>query len=157
MTRWLNEKQQRIWRDWLTASQLLEDELNRELQESFGISGSDYEILARLSDSPLRRIRMSELAKQVLISRSRLSHQIDRMEASGLVSRQVCEDDKRGQFVVMTDQGWKLIVAAAHVHVTGVRKHFVDQLSDAEYEALGKAVKKIATHLDEGNETSKAK
>jgi DNA-binding MarR family transcriptional regulator len=157
MTRWLNEKQQRIWRDWLTASQLLEDELNRELQESFGISGSDYEILARLSDSPLRRIRMSELAKQVLISRSRLSHQIDRMEASGLVTRQVCEDDKRGQFVVMTDQGWKLIVAAAHVHVTGVRKHFVDQLSDAEYEALGKAVKKIATHLDEGNETSKAK
>ena len=157
MTRWLNEKQQRIWRDWLTASQLLEDELNRELQESFGISGSDYEILARLSDSPLRRIRMSELAKQVLISRSRLSHQIDRMEASGLVSRQVCEDDKRGQFVVMTDQGWKLIVAAAHVHVKGVRKHFVDQLSDAEYEALGKAVKKIATHLDEGNETSKAK
>jgi len=157
MTRWLNEKQQRIWRDWLTASQLLEDELNRELQESFGISGCDYEILARLSDSPLRRIRMSELAKQVLISRSRLSHQIDRMEASGLVTRQVCEDDKRGQFVVMTDQGWKLIVAAAHVHVTGVRKHFVDQLSDAEYEALGKAVKKIATHLDEGNETSKAK
>jgi hypothetical protein len=157
MTRWLNEKQQRIWRDWLTASQLLEDELNRELQESFGISGSDYEILARLSDIPLRRIRMSELAKQVLISRSRLSHQIDRMEASGLVTRQVCEDDKRGQFVVMTDQGWKLIVAAAHVHVTGVRKHFVDQLSDAEYEALGKAVKKIATHLDEGNETSKAK
>lgn len=157
MTRWLNAKQQRIWRDWLTASQLLEDVLSSELQEAHGLTGSDYEILARLSESPNRRIRMSVLAQQVLVSRSRLSHQIDRLEQAGWVTRQVCEDDKRGQYAVLSNKGWKLLQAAAHTHVTGVRQHFVDQLTDAEYEALGRAVKKIAAHLDEGNEISKAK
>ena len=157
MTRWLDEKQQRIWRNYLTATQLLEDVLNKELQSAVGITLGDYEILVRLSESPNRQIRMSELAKQVVISRSRLTHQIDRMEKAGLVKREVCEDDKRGQFAVMTDGGWKLLVEAAHVHVSGVRNHFVDQLTPAEYESLGKAVNKLAVHLDEGNETSKAK
>lgn len=157
MTRWLSPEQQRIWRDWLTASQLLEHTLNSELQESHGLTTSDYEILVRLSENPKRRIRMSELAEQVLISRSRLSHQIDRMEAAGYVTRQVCDDDRRGQFAVLTDAGWKTLVSAAHSHVTSVRNHFVDILTDAEYAALGKAVKKIAAHLDAGNETSKAK
>jgi DNA-binding MarR family transcriptional regulator len=157
MTRWLSPEQQRIWRDWLTASQLLEHTLTSELQESHGLTTSDYEILVRLSENPKRRIRMSELAEQVLISRSRLSHQIDRMEAAGFVKREVCDDDRRGQFAVLTDFGWKTLVSAAHSHVTSVRNHFVDILTDAEFNALGKAVKKLAAHVDAGNETSKAK
>mgnify|MGYP000358396302 FL=1 len=157
MTRWLSPEQQRVWRDWLTASQLLDYTLNSELQESHGLTNSDYEILVRLSENPKRRIRMSELAEQVLASRSRLSHQIDRMETAGLVTREVCDDDRRGQFAVLTDQGWKTLVSAAHSHVTSVRNHFVDILTEAEYAALGKAVKKLAAHIDAGNETSKAK
>ncbi len=157
MTRWLSPEQQRIWRDWLTASQLLEHTLTSELQQSHGLTTSDYEILVRLSENPKRRIRMSELAEQVLISRSRLSHQIDRMETAGLVTREVCDDDRRGQFAVLTDTGWKTLVSAAHSHVTSVRNHFVDILTDNEFAALGKAVKKLAAHADAGNETSKAK
>ena len=157
MTRWLSAEQQKVWRNWLTASQLLEFTLNNELQESHGLTTSDYEILVRLSEAENRRIRMSELAEQVLISRSRLSHQIDRMQNAGLVIREVCEDDRRGQFAVLTDTGWKALVSAAHSHVTSVRNHFVDILTEAEYAALGKAVKKLAAHLDSGNETSKAK
>lgn len=157
MTRWLTPEQQVIWRNWLTASQLMEYALNAELQESHGLSTSDYEILVRLSESEKRRIRMSELAEKVLVSRSRLSHQIDRMEKAGLVKREVCDDDRRGQFAVLTETGWKTLVSAAHSHVTSVRNHLVDVLSEAEFNALGKAVKKLAAHLDEGNETSKAK
>jgi DNA-binding MarR family transcriptional regulator len=157
MTRWLSSDQQRIWRDWLTASQLLEHVLSSDLQESHGLTTSDYEILVRLSESPDRRVRMSELAEKVLASRSRLSHQIDRLEKAGFVTRAVCDVDRRGQFAVLTDKGWKLLVSAAHTHVTGVRNNFVDILTDAEYAALGKAVKKIAAHLDATNETSKAK
>ncbi|NBU32630.1 MAG: MarR family transcriptional regulator [Actinobacteria bacterium] len=157
MTRWLSADQQRIWRDWLTTSELLDHILNSELQASHGLSLGDYEILVRLSESPKRRIRMSELAEKVLISRSRLSHQIDRMQEAGLVDRQICDDDRRGQFAVLTDHGWKALVSAAHVHVSGVRNHFVDILTDAEYAALGRAVKKLAAYLDDGNETSKAK
>ena len=157
MTRWLSLEQQRIWRDWITAAQLLDDVLTRELQDAFDMTLSDYEILVRLSESPQRRIRMSELAASVISSRSRLSHQIDRMVSNGLVERQVCDDDRRGQFAVLTDKGMELLEAAAPTHVTGVREHFVDVLTPEEYEALGRAVEKLAAHLDEGNEISKIK
>ena len=91
---------------------------------------------------------MSDLAAKTLLSRSRLSHQIDRMETAGLVTREVCADDRRGQLAVLTNTGMKALAAAAPLHVSGVRKHFVDVLTDAEYQALGTAAKKIADHLD---------
>ena len=86
MTRWLTEDEQRSWRAWLSASVLLTDRLSRDLQEQHGLTIADYEILVRLSEIPDRRMRMSELADATLSSRSRLSHQIDRMERAGLVA-----------------------------------------------------------------------
>lgn len=148
MTRWLNEEQQRNWRAWLSASQLLNDQLSRELQEKHGLTIADYEILVRLSEAPDRRLRMSDLAEQTLSSRSRLSHQIDRMERAGLVERQVCADDRRGSFAVLTEHGWTSLVAAAPDHVESVRVHLVDQLSDDEFAALGGACRRVADHLD---------
>ena len=148
MTRWLNKEQQAHWRSWLTASTVLHEQLSRELQELHGLTITDYEILVRLSESENKSIRMSDLATLTLLSRSRLSHQIDRMEAAGLVTREVCPDDRRGQLAVLTNTGMKTLVAAAPDHVDGVRRHFVDLLTDAEFKALGNAVKKIADHLD---------
>jgi DNA-binding MarR family transcriptional regulator len=154
MTKWLSKEQQVHWRAWITASNVLPELLSRELQESFGLTITDYEILVRLSESPDRQMRMSDLAIKSLLSRSRLSHQIDRLENRGLVTRQACSDDRRGQFCAMTAKGWDTLVAAAPVHVAGVRRHFVDQLTDAEYDALGKALGKIAAHLDSELEKS---
>ncbi len=148
MTKWLTKDQQVHWRAWITAANVLPELLSRELQEAFGLTITDYEILVRLSEAPDRQVRMSELANRTLLSRSRLSHQIDRLEQKGLVSRQVCKDDRRGQLCVMTTKGWDTLVSAAPMHVAGVRKHFVDQLTESEYEALGKALGKIANHLD---------
>jgi DNA-binding MarR family transcriptional regulator len=148
MTRWLSKEQQSHWRSWLTATTVLREQLSRELQESHGLTITDYEILVRLSESDTKSIRMSDLAKLTLLSRSRLSHQIDRMETAGLVSREVSPDDRRGQLAVLTNSGMKALVSAAPDHVEGVRKHFVDVLTDAEYKALGHAAKKIADHLD---------
>jgi len=148
MTKWLSKEQQAHWRSWLTASTVLPEQLSRELQEQHGLTITDYEILVRLSENESNAIRMSDLATQTLMSRSRLSHQIDRMESAGLVCREVSPDDRRGQLAVLTSAGMKAIVAAAPDHVEGVRKHFVDLLTDAEYKALGSALKKIADHLD---------
>lgn len=148
MTRWLDDQQQGHWRAWLAASTLLADRLNRDLVDAEGLTLADYEILVRLSDSPTRTIRMSELAEITLSSRSRLTHQIDRMEAAGLVERRACADDKRGQNCVLTDKGWKTLVKAAPAHVTSVREHFVDVLSDAEFAALGRACAKVVAHLE---------
>lgn len=154
MTKWLSKDQQVHWRSWITASSVLPELLSRELQEEFGLTISDYEILVRLSEAPNRQMRMSELAQKTLLSRSRLSHQVDRLEDRGLVTRRSCEDDRRGQNCAMTTKGWDTLVAAAPLHVSGVRRHFVDQLTDSEYEALGKALGKIAAHLDEQLEKS---
>jgi DNA-binding MarR family transcriptional regulator len=147
MTRWLAADQQQHWRAYIAATTLLTDKLNREMQAAHGIPMADYEILVRLSEAPDRRLRMSQLAEFTLASRSRLSHQIDRLEKVGLVVREACETDKRGANAVLTELGWTTLVAAAPTHVTGVREHFVDLLTDEQFAALGDALAIVADHL----------
>lgn len=148
MTRWLDDNQQKLWRSWVAASVLLPDRLGRDLIEAENLSKSDYEILVRLSESPDRRIRMSELAELTLSSRSRLSHQIDRMQLDGYVSREPCAEDRRGSWAVLTDAGWEKLVASAPSHVESVRRHLVDLLTPEEFHALGTACAKIVAHLE---------
>lgn len=151
-THWLSEDEQRSWRSWLSASLLLNDRLSRELQAQHGLTMADYEILVRLSEAEGRRMRMSDLAEATLSSRSRLSHQIDRMEKARLVERQACDDDRRGAFAALTKHGWQTLVDVAPDHVESVRTHLVDQLTCTEFAALGEACRKVANHLstDEG-------
>ncbi|MFN8169657.1 MAG: MarR family transcriptional regulator [Candidatus Nanopelagicales bacterium] len=150
MTRWLTPEQQRHWRAYIAATELLQDRLSRELQTAHGLTMADYEILVRLSEAPDRQLRMSQLADITLSSRSRLSHQIDRMEKAGLVRREACESDRRGAHAVLTEHGWETLVEAAPTHVSGVREHFVDQLSEKEFAALGRALAIVADHLQNG-------
>jgi len=147
MIQWLTEDEQRSWRAWLAASLLLRDRLNREMQEDHGLTLADYEILVRLSESVERKMRMSELADATLSSRSRLSHQIDRMERAGLVERQSCASDRRGANAALTDLGWSTLVEAAPDHVASVRAHLVDQLSETDFAALGAACQQVVDHL----------
>lgn len=151
---WLNVDQQDQWRAWIAVTTLLPDRLNRDLQQAAGISLPDYEILVRLSEAPDRRLRMSELADVTLSSRSRLSHQIDRMEAAGLVDRVSCTEDRRGQFAAMTSRGWETLVAAAPHHVDSVRAHLVDVLTPEQFNALGEACRAIVAHLEQLQERS---
>jgi DNA-binding MarR family transcriptional regulator len=147
MTNWLSHEQQEIWRSWLSATSLLPDQLGRDLQQDSGLTNADYEILVKLSEAADQKIRMSDLAERTLSSRSRLSHQIDRMEKSGFVIREECPDDRRGSFAVLTDTGQKLLVSAAPAHVESVRRHLVDILTPEEFESLGKACTKVSNHL----------
>ena len=144
MTRWLTEDEQKLWRGWLAASMLLPERLNRDLQEQHGLTGTDYQVLVELSESPERRMRMSTLAERTQLSRSRLSHQIDRMTRAGLVMRQECAQDGRGMFAVLTEQGWEMIVAAAPDHVESVRRHLVDRLTPDQFAAFGQACITVA-------------
>lgn len=147
MTRWLTEPEQDSWRSWLAANLLVPDRLGRDLQEEAGLTLADYEILVRLSESPDRRVRMSDLAAQTLSSRSRLSHQIDRMEKAGHVRREECPDDRRGYFAVLTEDGWQALVEAAPAHVESVRRRLVDVLTPAEFAELGRINQKIVDAL----------
>ncbi|SEG82830.1 DNA-binding transcriptional regulator, MarR family [Nonomuraea solani] len=120
--------------------------LDRELQEH-SLSLNDYEILVNLSESQDRRMRMSDLADATIQSRSRLSHQIARMEAKGLVTREDCRDDRRGTFAVLTDEGWETIQRVAPFHVTSVREHFVDRLTDDQLQAIEEAYAPLVEQL----------
>jgi DNA-binding MarR family transcriptional regulator len=152
MTQWLTEDEQLLWRGWIAASMLLPDRLNRDLQEAHGLTGTDYQILVELSESADRRMRMSTLAERTMLSRSRLSHQVDRMARAGLVDRELCEQDGRGMFAVLTDHGWRTIVEAAPDHVESVRRHLLDRLTPEEFQAFGTACLKIVAGLQEDSE-----
>ena len=147
MTQWLTRDQQQHWRAYIAATTLLGERLSRELQAAHGITMADYEILVRLSEAPDRRLRMSQLADHTLASRSRLSHQVDRLEKVGLVERTPCVEDRRGANAVLTEKGWTLLVEAAPTHVEGVREHFVDQLTPEQFAGVGDAHAVVAAHL----------
>ncbi|MEU2511504.1 MarR family winged helix-turn-helix transcriptional regulator [Streptomyces syringium] len=145
-TRWLSDEEQRAWRAHLEVSRLLMHQLERDLQP-FGLTNNDYEILVNLSESEDHRMRMSDLATATLQSKSRLSHQITRMETAGLVRRENCESDRRGLFAVLTDQGWETMREVAPHHVASVREHFIDLLSPEDLKALHAALAPIAQRL----------
>jgi DNA-binding MarR family transcriptional regulator len=145
--RWLDPEQQRHWRSFLVATTMLNDLLDHQLEEDSDLSLGEYEVLVRLSEAEGRTLRMSELAAHLAHSRSRLSHTVARMERAGLVSRSRCRSDSRGVLCAMTDEGWRVIQAAAPGHVSAVREHLVDVLSPTQLAALGDAMATVQQHL----------
>jgi DNA-binding MarR family transcriptional regulator len=146
--RWLDAEEQKAWRAWLYSSLLLQDRLDRELTHQTGISHAYYEILVALSETPGRRMRMSELADTCLSSRSRLSHAVSRLEERGWVRRQVCESDGRGQLAVLTDDGFAALEAAAPIHVESVRVHLFDQLTPEQVRSMRDLGETLLRHLN---------
>ncbi len=137
-TRWLSVEQQRVWRAYILGSARLNEKLDADLRQ-FGLDLGEYEILVTLSESPERRVRMSELADAVHHSRSRLTHTISRMEKDLLVERESCPTDRRGVWAHLTDHGMDLLRTAAPSHVEAVRRNLVEAIAPEDYEALGRA------------------
>jgi DNA-binding MarR family transcriptional regulator len=146
-TRWLDPEQQRSWRAFLVGSTLLMDRLDRDLREQHDLSMPEYEILVRLSESPERRMRMAQLAGSVSHSRSRITHTVARMEKAGLVSRSACASDGRGVEAALTDHGYDILVEAAHVHVSGVRRYLVDLAGEEDFAAMGRVFEAVTDRL----------
>ncbi|MFD7295564.1 MarR family winged helix-turn-helix transcriptional regulator [Streptomyces sp. NPDC059897] len=145
-TAWLTDEEQCAWRTHLEVNRLLNYQLEKDLQP-FGLTMNDYEILVNLSEAEDLRMRMSDLAAATLQSKSRLSHQITRMENAGLVRRENCESDRRGLYTVLTDYGMETMRKVAPHHVASVRRHFVDLISAQELGNLRQALSPIAEHL----------
>jgi DNA-binding MarR family transcriptional regulator len=137
----------RAWRAYVIASELLRKQLNRELQERHGLALADYEVLVRLSEGDGGRMRMAQLAGEVASSKSRLSHQIGRMETAGLVRRVECGDDARGVFAEITDAGRTRLRETAPTHVAGVRTHLIDLLGTSDQTALAEIFERVLDHL----------
>ncbi|EIV92034.1 transcriptional regulator [Frankia sp. QA3] len=134
--RWLDAREQRVWRRYLLMTSQLTAQMNRQLAADAGLSLADYEVLVRLTDVPAGRLRVTRLARDLSWEQSRLSHHVSRMERRGLVAREECADDGRGALVALTEHGRTAIERAAPAHVAFVRAGVFDALTDAQVDAL---------------------
>ena len=145
---WLDEQQQRIWRAWLTVSELVPRVLDAQLQRDAGLTHAAYIVLAMLSEAPGRSRRMSDLARRANQSQSRLSHTVARLEERGWVRRERSAEDGRGNLAVLTDSGWDVVRSLAPGHVDAVRDALFAPLSAEQTRALGEALELVLERLD---------
>ena len=140
---WLSDREMEVWRRWLRVQTELPAALGRDIARDSGLSLQDFETLVVLSEAPDERLRISALADQMHWERSRLSHHLRRMSARGLVSKEDCQEDGRGSFVALTEQGRAALESAAPGHVRAVRGIFLDGMTDEELTLLGGFLERV--------------
>jgi DNA-binding MarR family transcriptional regulator len=139
----LDERELRAWRGMLRVHATLTKALDADLDAAHGLPLSSYEVLMHLYDADEQRMRMSDLAASVILSRSGLTRLVDRLEREGLIERQSCASDARGSFASLTPAGRRKLQAARATHLAGVRSLFVDRFSAEELELLGDAWERL--------------
>jgi DNA-binding MarR family transcriptional regulator len=125
-----------LWERLIRAQARVVGHLEDEMESEHGLSLRWYEVLLHLSRAPGGRMRMQDLAELALQSKSGLTRVVDRMEAAGLVSREVCPSDRRGVFAVITSEGRRRFRRAASLHMRGIERHFGRHLAETEPAAL---------------------
>lgn len=137
-----------LWRSFRSMNQQLSRELDRQLQRDAGISQADYGILLVLFESPEKRLRTGELSEVLAWEKSRVSHQVARMEARGLVERTECESDGRGTWVGLQPDGTRALLGAMREHAAAIRDLFLAELEPDEKEIIRKAATRVLTKLN---------
>ncbi len=150
---WLDERENRAWRSYLSMQARLRHVLGKELQQQTGLSDSDYAVLVHLSEAPGGRLRPFELGMAADWEKSRLSHHLTRMERRGLVARQNCPSDSRGAFVALTPVGRAAIEVAAPFHVEQVRRWFLSVMSPEQIEMLTLISETVVSRMEPEDET----
>jgi DNA-binding MarR family transcriptional regulator len=138
------------WRAFLSASHLLERRIEEQLKSAAGLTHPQYEILVRLADAPGRQLRMTELARGVVVSKSALTYQVTQLEKAGLVERATCPSDDRGVLAVLTDAGVRCLERVAPGHLEVVRAYLIDRLSRDELRTMTDAMRRTEQALRSG-------
>jgi DNA-binding MarR family transcriptional regulator len=131
------------WRSFLRAHAHVMRRLEQDLQANHKVSLATYDVLVQLVEAPEHRLRMSELADAVLLSRSGLTRLVDRMQREGLVERQPDPYDARGLFTVLTAAGLAALKDAAVVHLAGVDELVLSRLTEGELRGMYELMSKI--------------
>lgn len=145
--RWLDEQQIAAWVRFIAVVERLPGALDGQLRRDSALTHFEYHVLAQLSESPGRALRMSALASRTNATLPRLSHVVSRMEARGLLERIPCAEDRRASDVRLSDDGVAVIVAAAPGHVATVRRYVIDALSPEQIAQLSEISTVILTRL----------
>jgi DNA-binding MarR family transcriptional regulator len=146
-TRWLDAKEQQVWAQLSTMVLRLQPVLSAQLQREFGISQFEYLILARLSEAPGSKLRMSVLATITGSSLPRLSQAVGRLEKRGWMSRQPDAEDSRFTLAVLNRAGLRQLKEAAPSHVAAVREFVFDRLTRVQAKQLGAICQRILDGL----------
>jgi DNA-binding MarR family transcriptional regulator len=133
------------WRTFLFAHMQVRRQLERELVAEKGLSLPEYEVLLVLAYAGERRLRMSELADLMVLSRSGATRLVDRLEADGLVERVMCDTDRRGQWAQLTAAGYERLRDASPTHLRGIGEHFLDRIPPDELAALHATLRRVMT------------
>jgi DNA-binding MarR family transcriptional regulator len=127
------------WGGFLRTHATLVRELDDELTRAHGLPLSSYDVLVQLEGAEDGRLRLSQLADAVLLSRSGLSRLVARLVEQGLVERMECSDDARGAFAAITDRGRERLEEARVTHRAGIRQRFLGRLSEQQQRQLAEA------------------
>jgi DNA-binding MarR family transcriptional regulator len=152
--RWLTGPEERAWRALQFMQMRLEARLARQLAADSGLSLKDYGVLVALTDHPDGWLRQFELGHLLGWEKSRLSHHLARMEKRGLVTKERCDQDRRGAFVAVTEAGRREIEEAAPGHVAAVRRQFVDVLTPEQLDLIAEAAEAVLAKLEADAEDS---
>ncbi len=144
MSKDLGEPQLAAWRTFITLHATVVELIDRTLVAEGQLPLHWYDVLIELAEAPQRRLRLHELARSVVLSRSGLTRLVDRIEAAGLLRREPDPADRRGSFAVLTAEGQAALRATWPVYAGAIQKHFAQHLSDDEVriitEAFGRAL-----------------
>jgi DNA-binding MarR family transcriptional regulator len=146
---WLDPREDRAWRGFMHAHHQLTLRMRRLMLQDSGLTDADYEILAVLSEHPTGHMPAQELGALVQWEKSRLSHQVRRMQERGLVVREPNPADARSAMICLQPAGRRAIQDAAPRHVHNVRRHFTDLFTPAELDTLAALNERILQHLAE--------
>ena len=143
VTQGLTSTELTAWRSFLRAHATVVRALESELMAEHDLPLASYDVLVQLSEAPDRRLRMTELADRVLLSRSGLTRLADRLEREGLLRREACPSDARGTLAVLTEAGFERLQAAWPTHLRGVQEHVTGRLSPDEIVQLATLLGKL--------------
>jgi DNA-binding MarR family transcriptional regulator len=143
----LSDQQFEAWKAFIRAQSAVLKVLSDELEAEQGIPLTFFDVLAQLSQAG-GRLRMSELADAVLLSRSGVTRVVDRMVRAGLVRRDECPEDRRSLYAALTPKGTRALEGALPVHVQGIAHHFGRHISDEEAKTLAAALNRMLSSPD---------
>jgi DNA-binding MarR family transcriptional regulator len=143
MTTKLNNQHLAAWRAFITAHSTLIDLINREMQNADVIPLHWYDVLIEVYEAPEHRLRLSELARKVVLSKSGLTRLVDKLVEAGLLERQSTPEDGRGAYAVLTDAGLEAMRKAWPIYAQGIQQYFAEYLSIEEADILAKAFERM--------------
>jgi DNA-binding MarR family transcriptional regulator len=138
------------WRAFLLAHARVVRRLDEELRAEHDLTIGEYDALVTIAGAPERRIRMRQLADEVILSKSGVTRLIDRLVDDGLVERSACLSDARGAEAVLTEQGLARLRSASRTHLRGIHEHFLSVLAADDLESVQRTMSTIAGHAGSG-------